>query len=97
MEKGYKAADDFFLHPEIRGKLAGYDAIISSEDKLWAGLSMEEGNKVIRRHQSDGSRYDSLAINGATTLPSHLLPLYRYKDSEPYIVIISKANFFSTL
>lgn len=61
IEKGYNSADDFFLHPEVKGKLAGNDAVFGSDDKAWAKLSVE--GKVIRRYQSDGSRYDSLAIN----------------------------------
>ena len=60
IEKGYTAADDFFLHPEVRGKLAGHDTVLEGADKDWALLSLD--GKVIRRHQSDGSRYDSLAI-----------------------------------
>lgn len=66
IEKGYNAADDFFLHPEVRGKLAGHDTVLEGADKNWASISFE--GKVIRRHQSDGSRYDSLAIKSGKGL-----------------------------
>lgn len=61
LERGYGSDEDFFLHAEQRGKLIGVDALASNTGKKFAS-AMNEG-KIIRRHVSEGPRFDSEAIN----------------------------------
>eukprot|EP01041_Mallomonas_annulata_P000103 gene103-145_t len=60
LERGYSSEDEFFLHPQQKGKLAGVEAVESNRNRQWATGGLE--GRTVRRWQSDGSRFDSEAI-----------------------------------
>ena len=61
LERGYNIQDEVFLHREQRGKIAGIEAVASNDARQWAGAGLE--GKIVRRWQSEGSRFDSEAID----------------------------------
>lgn len=63
LERGYDPEDEFFLDSQQIGKLAGLETIGKEEDRQWAASGINNG--VVRRWQSDGSRYDSEAVKAA--------------------------------
>lgn len=60
LERGYDPEDEFFLDSQQIGKLAGLETIDKEEDRQWAASGIANG--IVRRWQSDGSRYDSEAV-----------------------------------
>lgn len=61
LERGYDPEDEFFLDSQQIGKLSGLETIGKDEDREWAASGI--GNGIVRRWQSDGSRYDSEALS----------------------------------
>jgi len=72
LERGYDEEDEFFLHPQQTGRVAGVEAVESWGNRQWATAGLE--GRTVRRLQSEGSRYDSEAIS-SHALPAHSLSL----------------------
>jgi hypothetical protein len=68
LERGYDPEDEFFLDSQQIGKLAGLETIGKEEDRQWAASGITNG--IVRRWQSDGSRYDSEAVRDAGPSPA---------------------------